>query len=159
MVLVAGHLVQFAMKANSSFWRRRKGGASINLAHAYVVSGCFAAQALPASQYDPNTPAPARRYADGLEADDAEEDTLFVLWYRPLLLGDGLAGGAPAAAVPALSAKKKTVVFRTRSKLERDTWVWALNAEIERLVRVGRAAGREEVDITTVPAKAGNARG
>jgi hypothetical protein len=31
--------------------------------------------------------------------------------------------------------------------------------EIERLVRVGRAAGREEVDMNTVPAKAGNARG
>jgi hypothetical protein len=145
------------MKPNSSFWRRRKGGSSINLSHAYVVSGCFAAQALPSDQYDPNKPVLARRYADGLEADDTEEDTLFVLWYRPQPLGEGLKqqDGSVVTSSPALSAKKKTVVFRTRSKLERDTWVWAINMEIERLVRIKRASGVIEVDAKDVPAKIG----
>lgn len=38
--------------------------------------------------------------------------------------------------IPALDAKHKMLVLRARSRLERDAWCWALNAEIERLVRV-----------------------
>jgi hypothetical protein len=151
-VLTAGHIVQFSIKPNSSFQRRRKGPASINLAHAYVVSGPFAAQALSKGEYDPNQKVPARRYADGLEVNDAEEDTLFVLWYRPTSLGDGL-DDAPIktnTTAPSLSVKKRTVVFRTRSKLERDNWVWALNTEIERYVRLSRALGEPEVDVGNV---------
>ena len=39
-------------------------------------------------------------------------------------------------SVPALNGNHKLLVLRARSKLERDAWCWALNAEIERLVRV-----------------------
>jgi len=40
------------------------------------------------------------------------------------------------ASVPALNGNHKLLVLRARSQLERDAWCWALNAEIERLVRV-----------------------
>jgi len=40
--------------------------------------------------------------------------------------------------IPGLSAKRQLMVFRTRSKLERDAWCWAINCEIEKLVRAGR---------------------
>ena len=33
-------------------------------------------------------------------------------------------------------------IFRTRSKLERDAWVWAINVEIEKVVRASK--DREE---------------
>jgi hypothetical protein len=116
----------------------------VQLAHAHVLSGALAAQALPAEQYKPNAPALARRYADGLESADAEEDTLFVLWYRPGPVGAALADEAPpvAAPEPRLARKHKLLVFRTRSKLERDAWCFALNTEIERLVRDRRAVAR-----------------
>ena len=97
-----------------------------------MCSGYVAAQHLPEGQYDPDAPPLPRRYQDGLEADDKDEDTLFVVWwYR------GRAGQPPDIddAVPPLSAKRRIAVFRTRSRLERDHWVWAIKAEVERVVR------------------------
>jgi Pleckstrin homology domain len=38
--------------------------------------------------------------------------------------------------VPALNGQQKMLVLRARSKLERDQWCWALNVEMERLVRL-----------------------
>jgi hypothetical protein len=74
---------------------------------------------------------------------------LFVVWYRHAA-ADSSRGGA-RADVPALSAKRKMVVFRTRSKLERDAWCWALNCEIDKMVL--RNPDREELmrDIGTLP--------
>lgn len=117
---------------------------SINLIDAYVCSGYFAAQTLPSGQFKPDTPAMARRYADGLETNDPEEDTLFMLWYHSHSVGAGdETGSSPAAqlrrgsshgaVIPPLSAKRKVALFRTRSKLERDAWCWALNTEIEKI--------------------------
>lgn len=119
---------------------------AINLIDAYVCSGYFAAQTLPAGQFKPGSPVVARRYADGLETQDPEEDTLFMLWYRSHPVGAGdETGSSPAAqihkargpprsaAIPPLSAKRSVILFRTRSKLERDAWCWALNTEIEKL--------------------------
>ena len=146
LVLVSGHLVQYQIKPTMSLhYHKRK---PINLIDAYVCSGYFAAQTLPSGQFKPDTPTVARRYADGLEADDPEEDTLFMLWYRPHPVGAGdETGSSPAAqihsakgpsrsaVIPPLSAKRSVVLFRTRSKLERDAWCWALNTEIEKLAR------------------------
>ncbi|TCD70536.1 hypothetical protein EIP91_002882 [Steccherinum ochraceum] len=142
-VLVSGHIVQYRITGQSSLYRRKK---TINLLDAYVCSGYLAAQHLPTGQYDPNSPPLARRYQDGLESDEAEEDTLFVLWYRSntASLDQTLdAASHPASAsgkmdVPPLAAKRKLGVFRTRSKLERDAWVWAINAEIDKTVRVAK---------------------
>ena len=92
-----------------------------------------------------------RRYQDGLEADDPDEDMLFVIWYRPRApvvnevvtsITNGSADAGAQDKVPSLSAKRKLMVFRTRSKLERDAWCWAINWEIDKLVRVARE--REE---------------
>lgn len=58
------------------------------------------------------------------------------------------AGNTPTAApvasksVPALSMKQKVLVLKTRSRIERDAWCWALNTEIEKMVRVQK--DREE---------------
>ena len=44
-------------------------------------------------------------------------------------------GEVTGVSVPPLDGKYSILVLRARSKLERDAWCWALNAEIERLVR------------------------
>jgi len=103
-----------------------------NLIDAYICSGYLAALALPEGQYVATVKPAPRRYQDGLEAEDREEDMLFMVWYRP---PSATAQQDAAVPVPALSSKRKLLVFRTRSKLERDAWCWALNCEVERLVR------------------------
>ncbi|KAI0354962.1 hypothetical protein OH77DRAFT_1404179 [Trametes cingulata] len=145
LVLVSANLVQFHISGRTSLHHRRD--KVIPLLDAYLVSGYFAAQYLPEGQYDANAPPVARRYQDGLETDDGEEDTLFVVWYRPVTAAVGLGksegkGKGRGAEVPPLKAKRKAAVFRTRSRLERDAWVWAINVEIERLARAERE--REE---------------
>lgn len=160
MFLTSGHLVQYHITPKSSLHQRRS--KKINLLDAYVTSGYFAALQLPEGQYNASATSVPRRYQDGLEADDPEEDMLFMIWYRPQApVIEGPASVTPPAPAPAkagkgkkvdhpqgqgnipsLSAKRKLVVFRTRSKLERDAWCWAINAQIEKLVR--SANQREE---------------
>ncbi|KAH9922789.1 Pleckstrin homology domain-containing protein [Epithele typhae] len=141
LVLIAGHLVQFHITGRASLYHRKD--KVFTLLDAYVCSGYFAAQYLPDGQYDANAPPVARRYQDGLETDDCEEDTLFVLWFRKVRgAAPGVRRNSNGAEVPPLSAKRSVAVFRTRSKLERDAWVWAINVEIEKLVRASRE--REE---------------
>jgi hypothetical protein len=145
-VLVAGHLVEYHVKPTLLMHYRKS--KTINLVDAYICSGYFAAQALPEGQFDPDAPPVARRYQDGLETVDNEEDTLFMIWYRPHAVGAGdetgesagaqlhKSSGSKEASIPALSAKSKIALFRTRSKLERDSWCWALNTEIDRVARL-----------------------
>ncbi|KAI0720502.1 Pleckstrin homology domain-containing protein [Cerioporus squamosus] len=141
LVLISGHLVQYHITGSSSMYHRKD--KVIELLDAYICSGYFAAQYLPEGQYDANAPPVARRYQDGLETDDSEEDTLFIVWFRKV---KGAAAGVrrnnSGADVPPLNAKRKVAIFRTRSKLERDAWVWAINVEIEKVVRASR--DREE---------------
>jgi Pleckstrin homology domain len=145
LFLVSGQLVPYHITPKTTL--HRKQFKVINLLDAYVCSGYFAAQTLPKGQYSPNAPATPRRYQDGLETDDPEEDTLFTVWYRPHAPVVDVAVGRPTAnialsRVPSLASKRKLVVFRTRSKLERDAWCWALNCEIDKMVRLTQA--REE---------------
>ncbi|KAL1748046.1 Pleckstrin homology domain-containing protein [Schizophyllum fasciatum] len=144
LFLIAGHLVSFRMRRGSFVHRAMK--RKLNLVDAYVVSGYFAALALPRGQFSPGDDSLPRRYQDGLEADDPEDDLLFMVWYRkqqpslgPANVTDDGVIEAPAvtapAGVPALSAKETVAVFRTRSKLERDAWCWAINCEVEKIVR------------------------
>ncbi len=130
----------FRVRASSQLNRRAR--KKIGLLDAYVGSGYFAVTILPRGQYTADTSLP-RRYQDRLEADDPEEDTIFAVWYisttgdalyKPGEIGTRVEVPS-AVSVPPLSAKRKVVVFRTRSKIERNTWCWALNCEIEKLVR------------------------
>ncbi|KAF8809576.1 hypothetical protein BYT27DRAFT_7094201 [Phlegmacium glaucopus] len=137
--LVAGHLVRFRIDAHSALYTsiRKK----ISLLDAYVISGYFAALTLPKGQYMPNAEPCPRRYYDGLETDDREEDMLFMICYRPyphMMNADQDPTVTPVnlKSIPSLSAKRKMLVFKARSNLERDAWCWALNAEIEKMVRV-----------------------
>jgi len=100
-------------------------------------------------QFSPCDASVPRRYQDGLEADDPDEDMLFMVWYRhhapvadELATGNGGDAVAQDGPVHGLSAKRKLMVFRTRSKLERDAWCWAINCQIEKLVRTAKE--REE---------------
>lgn len=128
LFLVAGRLLQYHVSRNSFLRHKNK---EINLMDSYVCSGYLAALALQPGEYHPETPSAPRRYFDGFEADDPEEDMLFAIWYRKSR--DGAADN-----VPSLSAKHKVIVFRMRSRVERDVWCWALGCEIEKLVRANK---------------------
>ena len=89
----------------------------------------------------PNAEPCPRRYHDGLETDDRDEDMLFMIYYRPQpqmanANQDPTVTPINAKSIPSLSAKHKILVFKARSVFERDAWCWALNSEIEKMVRV-----------------------
>jgi len=141
MFLVSGHIIQFRIKSSSAL--HRPVHKKTSLSDAYVVSGYLAALALPSGQFDANSSTAPRRYQDGLEADDLDEDMLFMVWYhpQPQVQGKGDEGTptpSPTKPIPALSSQRKLLVCRTRSRLERDAWCWALNAEIERVARANQ---------------------
>ncbi|XP_006462707.1 hypothetical protein AGABI2DRAFT_207264 [Agaricus bisporus var. bisporus H97] len=153
MYLVNGHLIPFLIASGFALhvaMRKR-----INLVDAYVCSGYMAALTLPKGQYCPNAPIAARRYEDGLEANDREEDMLIVIRYRKhapeipqrpgiVLVPNSKANNNTSGSqwIPPLSEKYRFLILRTRSKIERDAWCWALNIEIEKLTR--KQKGREE---------------
>jgi hypothetical protein len=140
LFLVSGQLVQYHVNPKYSLHERQS--KVINLLDAYVCSGYFAARVLPKGQYNPNAPPTARRYQDGLETDDPEDDTIFTVLYRkksPIVdtsLSSAGDGTALQERLHRLGASRKFVIFRTRSKLERDAWCWAMNCEIEKMVRM-----------------------
>jgi hypothetical protein len=125
MFLVSRCLVQYRIRSKSHL--RHRESRSISLLDAYVCSGYLAALALPNDEYNAKASAAARRYQDGLEVDDSDEDTLFVILYQP--------NAVSPAGTKKRRRRRKLVVFRTRSKLERDAWCWAINCEIEKLLR------------------------
>jgi hypothetical protein len=131
--------MQFRIKPQSTVHQVRR--TKISLVDAYVCSGYIAAIGLPNGQYDPNARTIPRRYQDGLETEDPEEDTIFMIWYRKQVAPipgststEAQASKVPVT-VPPLSVRRSLAIFRTRSRLERDAWCWSLNCEIERLAR------------------------
>ncbi|KAI0699107.1 Pleckstrin homology domain-containing protein [Cytidiella melzeri] len=132
LVLVTGHLVEYHISHSSVSLHRRR---VIHLLDAYVCSGYLAALRLPEGQYNPDAPPLPRRYQDGLESDDLDEDTLFMVWWYT---GGSTHKLVPENSIPGLNAKRAVSVYRTRSKLERDAWVFAINTEIEKAVRAAR---------------------
>ncbi|KAF8650148.1 hypothetical protein AX16_005383 [Volvariella volvacea WC 439] len=135
LFLMPGYLVHYQINSNSVLHRRTQ---KTNLADAYVYSGYLAALTLPSGEYDPNRDPTPRRYSDGLETNDTDEDTLCTIWYNPQAPTTQDGPQASTKAVPALSYKRQRLVIRSRSRLERDAWCWALNHEIERLARKQR---------------------
>lgn len=148
LFLVPGRLIEFNVSPTSALHHRHS--KEIGLLDAYVCSGYFAALALRPSEYNPGSPSLPRRYHDGLEVDEREEDELFVIWYRKSSVSTSAgfggnrpnapAGGfQPTAPVPRLSkGSHKLIVFRTRNKVERDAWCWALGCEIEKVMKNNR---------------------
>jgi len=143
MFLVANHLVQYSIRPNSLLHPIFK---KIRLSDAYVCSGFLAALALPEGEFDPSKSPSGRRYLDGLETDDNDEDTIFVVQYRSLSkhARGALYHSDATGKVSPLSSTQRTLIFRTRSKLERDSWCWAINCEIERTVRIETGKTREQ---------------
>lgn len=143
MFLVTNHLVRYRIKPKTLLHQALK--KKICLADAHVCSGYWAAIALPDGEFDPCNPPVGRRYQDGLEINDREEDTMFMVYYRSpdKSIPDSLYHTDVRTRIPSINAKRKTLFFRTRSKLERDSWCWAINCEIEKTVRMHRE--REEV--------------
>ncbi|THV05242.1 hypothetical protein K435DRAFT_745488 [Dendrothele bispora CBS 962.96] len=166
LFLLPEYLVQFRIAPKSSLQTTMRKN-RIPLLDAYVFSGYFAAQCFPPGQFDVNAQTLPRRYQDGLEVDDSEEERLFIICYRtpastetkqpvedqqlpskkPSSVSEGNNDLDAAAASnptkkdtavpkpPSLDAKRKFAIFRTRSRLERDAWIYALNTEIEKIVR------------------------
>lgn len=135
MCLVAGHAVFFHIKSGNQFnaYHRSR---TVNLLDAYVISGRAAVESIASSDDDTHF---ARRYQDGLECNDSVQDTLFIIWCTKLRTDYGMGATSENVAAPPppnLNAKRKVIVLKTRSKLERDAWCWAINMELERLARV-----------------------
>lgn len=136
MILTGGWLVQFKINDNTRYHHQTK---HINLVDAYVCSGYYAARALSDEEYDPNAPAIGKYFQDGLETKDGTEDTLFLLWYRPHTNHlPALKEDFNIVALQKMNAKRSFLICRARSKLERDSWCWALNAQIEKIVRASK---------------------
>jgi len=104
-----------------------------------------------------------RIYADGLLSTDEDEECTFVVRYRPQRVnrslnphlhneqdafshGDGdddqtngnengITQKANASITTLRDSTVNVIAMRARSRLERDLWVWAINAERERVVR------------------------
>lgn len=79
LVLASGHLVCYRLASKSGALHLNDG--AINLRDAYVCSGTFATQSLPRREFQ-NHNAP-KRYQDGLESYDPDEDVTFILWLVP----------------------------------------------------------------------------
>ncbi|WRT67825.1 uncharacterized protein IL334_004799 [Kwoniella shivajii] len=152
IVLTGGSLVSFKIKKKSAFHTRSK---RYSLFGAYVYSGMLALDEMPSSTSGSSTTndafsSQARVYQDGLQSSDGPEDTTFCVrlalpsskWSKKSVNhpweeeGEGEKDGLNNLVIPDLTKKAtQLLIFRARSKLERDRWVWATNAEMERQVR------------------------
>lgn len=75
-VLAHGHIIQFHLTSTKSAHHHRS--KTINLRDAYIYSGQLAVASLPILDKDNGVPIP-KRYQDGLEADDGEDDVTFII--------------------------------------------------------------------------------
>ncbi|CED84565.1 Pleckstrin homology domain [Phaffia rhodozyma] len=139
ILLCYGHLVQFSFRLGTAFHVRTR---RISLIDAYVYTGLLAQNETPRSSNEEAWSGELRRYADGLQTADGSDDTCLVIWYRPHVVTSSAqkysrrAEDDASFQPPPLGKNgHKKIVLRARSKLERDSWAFALNYEMERLVR------------------------
>lgn len=78
IMLVFGHLVQFQITSHQTSQHVRS--QVISLSDAYVCSGHYATQSLPVDEFAASREPLCRRFQDGLETEDHELDTVFLLW-------------------------------------------------------------------------------
>lgn len=153
--------------------------ASIDLQGCYVYSGLLTENDLLYQNrtFDSNTPGhnalPKMYLEDGWTSTDEDAMTTFVIWHskskswfrssqkmddametrKKVERGAGGGSGnkrAKFTRVSQLGATGRSVVFKARSRAERDHWVLGINNEIERLVARGAGDG-EEVRLVEQP--------
>ncbi|KAJ6257044.1 hypothetical protein Dda_7928 [Drechslerella dactyloides] len=114
----------------------------VSLRDAYVYSGSATeSQLLYQNQtFDSNNPgrhALPRVYDDGWMSSDEDAMTCFVVWHgakrTSIKSRDDEGKRGKVKRVTALGSTGKSMVFKARSRQERDLWVMAINVEIERL--------------------------
>ncbi|KAK6343304.1 hypothetical protein TWF730_010896 [Orbilia blumenaviensis] len=114
----------------------------VSLRDAYVYSGIATeSQLLYQNQtFDSNNPgrhALPRVYEDGWMSTDEDVMTCFVVWHgakhTSIKSKDDGGKRARVKRVTALGSAGKSMVFKARSRQERDLWVMAIGVEIERL--------------------------
>jgi len=114
---------------------------TFSLRDCYVYSGLITESDLlyHNQTFDSNTPgrhALPRIYSDGFTAHDEDLMTCFVLWRgsrRRLFTTKDEDGNTITSRVTPLGTTGNAVVFKTRSRVERDAWVMSISMEIERL--------------------------
>ena len=157
MVLCHGELLVF-----HNTYRKRTGAEiphthhdrylSMPLRDCYVYSGLVTENDLlyQNQTFDSNTPgrhALPRVYQDGMISHDEDTMTCFVIWHgmkRNLFTTKNDEGHTVRHRVTALGRTGKSVVFKARSRLERDAWVMSIGMEIERL----NATSPEDISVT-----------
>ncbi|KAL7420775.1 hypothetical protein Q5752_004727 [Cryptotrichosporon argae] len=135
VVLAGGSLVTFSVHQNQPFHRRHS---RFPLFGAYVYSGMLAQDELREAVHEAAFAPSARVYQDGLQSTDGAEDTTFAVrigWTRRARQPWDLADGEKWDSVKLSMQPPALLMCRARSKLERDRWVWAINAETERQTR------------------------
>ncbi|KAF3917368.1 hypothetical protein ABW21_db0203034 [Orbilia brochopaga] len=114
----------------------------VSLRDAYVYSGSATeSQLLYQNQtFDSNNPGRhtlPRVYEDGWMSTDEDAMTCFVVWHgakrTSIKSKDDEGKRSKVKRVTALGSRGKSMVFKARSRQERDLWVMAINVEIERL--------------------------
>ncbi|WVQ73104.1 hypothetical protein IAR50_002668 [Cryptococcus sp. DSM 104548] len=141
MVLTEGSLVSFKISGKNAFHKRKK---TYPLFGAYVYSGLLAHEEIhePSNRQGPST-MEYRVYQDGLQSSDGPEDTTFCVrlaipgssWTAKTVDPWDLGDDEDYTPLPLSKSPQGLLIFRARSKLERDRWVWAINAEMERQAR------------------------
>lgn len=114
---------------------------SLSLRDCYIYSGLITENDLlyQNQTFDSNTPGRhslPRIYQDGMTSHDEDTMTCFVLWHgmrRSLFKTTDDEGRTVRHRVTQLGAAGKCIVFKARSRLERDAWVMSIGMEIERL--------------------------
>ncbi|TYJ58455.1 hypothetical protein B9479_000662 [Cryptococcus floricola] len=141
MVLTEGSLVSFKITGKNAFHKRKK---TYPLFGAYVYSGLLAHEEIhePSNRQAPFT-SEYRVYQDGLQSSDGPEDTTFCVrlaipgssWTAKTVNPWNLGDDEDYTPMPLSKSPQGLLIFRARCKLERDRWVWAINAEMERQAR------------------------
>ncbi|CAI2176254.1 11906_t:CDS:2 [Funneliformis geosporum] len=146
-ILIKGHLLYYNLYIRSSLsgtatrqnFHKLRG--CINLADCYVYSGSITENDLLYSNSTrfnvSGTHKLPRIYPDGLYCFDDDEESTFVIWQGEQTL---CLDKDKEKSRNKICLKKKSMldrpgkiwVFRARSRIEREEWVWAINVEIER---------------------------
>ncbi|KAG0128010.1 hypothetical protein HOY82DRAFT_623252 [Tuber indicum] len=125
---------------------------SLSLRDCYIYSGLITEDELlyQNQTFDSNTPgrhALPRVYQDGMTSHDGDTMTCFVIWHgmrRNIFKTKDDGGKTVRHRVTALGQTGKSIVFKARSRLERDAWVMSIGMEIERL----NATTPEDIQVT-----------